>query len=118
MKTTKKDFDTFKKEFVRWQHLFGLSQYRVVFHHAVLEGRHAEITVNECGKIAVVSLSRDTCDDAVFVPAKTNARHEAIHLLLSRLSWLAGCRYLAESDLDEEEEGIVRRVESVLDQIG
>ena len=85
MKTTKADFNAFKKSFIDWQNKLGLTQYDVCFEHAVLKSLYAQITTNQMGKTATVRLNRDTGTGVVSKP-QDDAKHEAIHLLLSRLS--------------------------------
>jgi len=114
MKTTKADFRLFKETFLMWQQRLGLTQYDVVFQHVEIDGRYAEITIQQLGKLATVRLNSDTGNEYLETDVRTHAKHEAMHLLLSRLAWLGQTRYLENHDLEEEEEAIVRRLEKVL----
>lgn len=116
MKTTRKDFNLFKKTFLYWQHKLGLTHYEVIFKHEhIQEDTWADILINEDGKIATVRFNTSYGDycKAELNPARSG-RHEAIHLLINRLGWLGSCRYIETSDLNEENEAIVRRLEKVL----
>ena len=111
MKTTKADFNLFKKAFIAWQYKLGLTQYDAYFEHVFLKGLYAQIYIDQMGKSCTVRLNKEA--GPVYSP-KDHAKHEAIHLLLSRLSWLAQARYIENHDIEEEEESLVRRLEKVL----
>jgi len=116
MKTSKAYFEKFKAEFLRWQKELGLTQYRIDFFHEKLDRNYAEISPHELEKAVRVSLNTEISKDSARVddgPEK-HAKHEAIHLLLNRLVWLGGCRYIEGADLNEEWEAIVVRLEKVL----
>lgn len=117
MKTSKAYFGRFKKEFLRWQQLLGLTQYRIDFFHEKLDNLFAGMTVWEKDKIARVSLATEISKDSTNIDPgpEEHAKHEAIHLLIHRLSWLGGCRYIKDDELAEEAEAIVVRLEKVLE---
>ena len=114
MKTSKAYFERFKAEFLRLRDLFGLTQYRVTFYHVKMKDSYAALYTEEKSKIANVSLTTVIVNPKVDEGPEVHARHEAIHLLLSRLAWLGNCRFLTEDELDEEVEAIVTRLEKVL----
>ncbi len=116
MKTSKKYFERFKTEFLRWQQLFGLTQYRIDFFHEKLNCRYAEMTIWEAEKAAKVTLSTEISKSSVMVDEgpEAHAKHEVIHLLINRLSWLGSCRYITDDDLGEECEAVVTRLGKVL----
>ena len=115
MKTSKAYFERFKTEFLRWRDLLGLTQYRIVFHHIKMEDHYAGLKINEKGKLAEVSLCTVINNLAVDDGPEAHAKHEAIHLLIHRLGWLGGCRYITDDDLEEECEAVVTRLEKVLE---
>ncbi len=117
MKVSKAYFDRFKKAFTYWQERLGLTQYRVSFTHKYHPDDYAEITIQQLGKCATVLLTTELTGpsaDSKLSP-EDHAKHEAIHLLLSRLTWLGMSRYIEQQDLAEEEEAIVVRLEKVLE---
>ncbi len=114
MKTSKAYFERFKKEFLRWQKELGLTQYRIKFYHIKLDGMYAQTHTIQKGKLVNVALSTDIEEPKFDEGPESHARHEALHLLLSRLSWIAECRYIEDSDIGEEEEAIVVRLEKVI----
>ncbi len=109
MKTTAADFKIFKKAFVTWQLRLGLTQYDVYFEHVHLRRKYAELDVNQMGKCVTARLNKDPGEGHVSDPA-ADAKHEAVHLLLSRLSWLGSARYIEDNDIEEEEEAVVMRL--------
>lgn len=118
MKIPKTHFERFKKEFNRWVTIFGLTQYRVVFYFKPDKEAYASIQVNEEGKLAMVYFTNMILDfnrkDYQNNPPETHAKHEAIHLLIHRLRWLGGNRYIGSEELGEEYEAVVTRLEKVL----
>ena len=109
------DYKKFKESFLYWREKFGLTQYQIYFEHAKLNSAFANIVVDEQGKVATVKLCTENSglDAKVFNPEK-NGKHEAIHLLLHRLAWLGEQRYTASSEISDEEEAAVTRLEYVL----
>ena len=118
MKTSKAYFNRFKKEFVRWQRLLGLTQYRVDFYHEQFRdgdgSYYAKIEVFEQDKVASVSLSTEIKRPELDIGPESHARHEVLHLLLHRLMWLGEGRFIDRSDISEETEAVVVRLEKVL----
>lgn len=115
-KTSKAHFERFKAAFIEWQHKLGLTHYRASYVHKYHPENYAEITVQQLGKCATVLLTTELTGvsaDSKLTPEE-HAKHEAIHLLLSRLTWLGQARYIERDDLAEEEEAIVCRLEKVL----
>lgn len=115
-KTSKADFNKFKREFMYWVDVFGLKGYKIYFHHEPLNSSYADIDTDEAGKLADVrynSLLTDHKKKKSFGPESV-AKHEAIHLLLSRLFYLGVQRYTASGEIANEEEKLVRILEKVL----
>lgn len=112
MKTTKKEFEEFKEEFIKYQEKFGLLDWKVSFEHTSLYGdRFAEIQSCLDGRVSVVRFNtKNPCK----CNPKESAKHEAIHLLLATLSILGGYRYITSLQKEEAEEGIVRTLEKLL----
>ena len=115
MKTTKAQFSRFKQSFQMWVEAFGLKEYEIYFVHEPLVGAGATINIEEDAKAVTVAMSSDIpkVDHEHFSP-EDHAKHEAIHLLLDRIRWLGACRYISESELQEEWERLVRVLEKVL----
>jgi hypothetical protein len=111
----KRDFEIFKTEFQSHIARFNLADFRFIFQHEKLDDSWARIIINHMGRVATVSLTstppKDKLDD--YNPAR-HAKHEAIHALIGRLRWLACCRYVTESEIEEEDERLVRLLEQLL----
>ena len=93
-------------------------QYRIDFFHDLKDKEfYALMKVWEVEKCAWVALTIEISKNAAKVDEgpEAHAKHEAIHLLLHRLSWLGGCWYITDVDLAEECEAIVVRLEKVLE---
>jgi len=106
-----KDFELFKKEFIKWQKMFGLSGYTTYFKHEPLEGGFAEICINLDGMVATVTLSNQLKDkDKPFKNIKQSAKHEALHLLIGRLSENAKYRHVTIGELGECTEELVNKL--------
>lgn len=116
MKTTKADFEEFKAAFLKYADLFGLKDYQFAFRHEKLHENYAEIRQSEPSKWMVVCLSTEWKDDEsdLWVSPEHSAKHEAIHALLCRFSYLAKSRTVIPADINDEEEGIVRVLEKVI----
>ena len=120
MKTSKAYFNRFKKEFLRWQQLLGLTQYRIDFFHEPLQQTdgttyYARAEIFERDKFIKVTLTTQIVFPSIDMGPESHALHEAIHLLINRLTWLAQSRFnVTSGDIDEEAEAIVVRLEKVL----
>lgn len=91
------DLLKFKEAFVKWQKRFGLVNYKIDFKHEDLTKKVTK--ENEFGWEGIENI----------------ALHEAIHLVIERLSWLARERHVTEEEIYEEEESIVRRLQTVFE---
>ena len=119
MKVSKDNFERFKKEFIKWQKLLGLTQYRIDFFHEKLKNSYAEIYGDEMKKAFRVSLTTELDKDSSKVDGgpEKHARHEVLHLLIHRMKWLGQTRYIENLDLDEEGEAIVVRLENAIKEL-
>ncbi len=118
-KTTKAEFNRFKKAFVYWQERLGLTQYRIDFFHEKLRQNdgttyYAQAQIFEKDKFVKVSLTTEVQDKSVDEGPEAHARHEVFHLLIHRLTWLGESRFLDEYEIEDEAEAIVVRLEKVL----
>lgn len=115
-KTTEAQFNRFKKEFNRWIEKFGLKGYHVYFFHKALDGNYAEVKVNETGKVATVTygLELDGVDYQCSEGPESDAKHEALHLLLHRIGFLGTQRWTASDEIHDEAEKLVTILEKIL----
>lgn len=110
-KTTKAMFNRFKKEFNRLVPILGINGYRFDFEHVELPEAYAEVLVNQMGHCATVRYGLGTCEN--MPTPEQNAKHEAIHVLLSKLTYLGEQRYTGSSEIDDETERLVRVLERI-----
>jgi hypothetical protein len=104
MKTTKAEYESFKKEFRRLQKLFNLNDYKVVFEMSSLkkENANAQILYNTTNRTVrvIVATSHEGND------FERSAKHEVTHLLCAELSVIARGRYIQEHEIESAEEKI------------
>jgi len=112
MKTTKKNFESFKKEFNKYVGLFGLKDWDITFLHTKIDGAYADILVKADSSVATVSFNSNLCSNACKKDAKSSGKHEAIHLLLARLQCLTSIKNDYRANVESER--IVRILEKVL----
>jgi hypothetical protein len=98
MKTTKKQFELFKKTFVYWQKKFGLTDYRIDFFLEDIGSDAARIHSPHQTNTVTVILNNEIAG----IPIKQSAKHEALHLLLNNLVRYSYIRF----SVDEEEVGL------------
>ena len=115
IKTTKIQYEEFKKEFMRWIDRLGLHDWKIFFYHEKLDDVFAKIIYDNMNSAAAVKFNSEVDEeDANFMQPKISAKHEAMHLLLARLNYLAGARYICSEDINTEEERIVNILTKVV----
>lgn len=115
VKTTELDFKEFQQCFHGYQLKFGLTGYNIYFFHKEKKDAYADIVIDQSGKVVRVTFSTIWRDREVnYENINECALHECIHLLLSRLSWLGTCRFIDDSEINEEEEELVVKLSKLL----
>jgi len=110
-----RDFEAFKREFIRRQEQFGLNGYQVYFRHEPSDNSFARIDTNLSNMVATVRLNSELPDkDKPHKDPKGSAKHEAIHLLLNRLEINALSRFSTEAEIDEATEELVHKLERLI----
>jgi hypothetical protein len=115
MKTTKKDFQTFKVDFLKWTSKFGLADIHFDFVHTECTN-YAQVVGDHNQKSYVVFLSKDFTD-MIEIPKgfiKYIAYHEACECLLYRLRTIAMNREFNPEELDSEVHTVINRLEKLL----
>ena len=110
MKQTR--LESFKKYFTQYQKRFGLEGYSVYFQQCVLSDCHADITTDHYNMLATVRVNSTGSEGRKL---KDTAKHEALHLLLGEIMYLARNRYISEDILYSAEEQIVYKLEKLID---
>ena len=114
-KTTKKEFEEFKRGFNETVEILGLKGYQIYFFHEDLKKESfADITIDQEGMIAsarfnLVDRGRIHVEHTPY----GSGVHEALHLLMARLYDLTTSRYVNREEIIEAEHDIVRRLEKL-----
>ena len=116
MRTTKEDFELFKKECKKWIDFYGLKDWYVVFKHENIEGLYEGATAayfyDREARVIRIELNKTinvTQDKRANL--KIAAFHEVTELLLLRLIDFAR-EGVVSKQVDEEIHVIVRRLEN------
>jgi len=107
------EFEEFKREFITYQDLFGLSGYRVYFKHEADDKGESSIIIDTNNMIATVCLNANPpqgSEGGVAICGK----HEAIHLLLGRLMTMALSRHVTAGEILEATEEVVNKLENLI----
>lgn len=120
LKTTKKQFEIFKKECEYWVKEFGMLGWRFYFSHESLtdcyaccfwpdksEYRNFTITFNK---------DLNERDKDIFTTnfIKKVAFHEVMEAFLFRISYIGECRYIQPEEINEERHHLIRTLEKVV----
>ena len=107
-----RQFNRFKREFLGWQSALNLNEYTVNFKLKKYTDKFAEIDADADGCVATVFVSdaKDWTDKQI----DTVAKHECIHLLLTRLTELGSKRFVDEGAIDSENERVTCVLEKIL----
>ncbi len=112
-KTTQKEFQLFKKEFLYWQKTLGQMQYEIHFELGGTFNDAAASIEPDCRyKIATARLA--TTLNTNYNNIRAFAKHEAIHLFLEQLTYVARSRFVTEEEITRTDEGMVRVLERLL----
>jgi hypothetical protein len=121
VKTSKADFEYFKRRYLFHLRELGINNFEIRFMHEDADEAYATTLPSTKGMCATVTLSMDWENgDGRKVGRREldfSARHEVLHLLLCKLSELAGALY-AQGIVDGAEEEIIRTLENYLDRKG
>ena len=116
-KTTKRQFNVFKKECLKWVTPFSLGGWTIYFAHDAEECL-GSITVKVVDMIATIHFGVDWSHPNIHPPTDKNiaitAKHEMIHLLMARLVINGKCRYINIDELDESAEELTRKLEKLI----
>ncbi len=110
-----RDFDGFKREFQRYQSLFGLNDWKVYFQHGPSEEYFASLEISFTDRVATAFINTDLAGkDLPHRDVRGNAKHEALHLLLAAVEGHARARYATPNAITEAIEAAVRRLETLV----
>lgn len=115
-KTTKQDFELFKKECIKLKNKLGLNHFELVFKHKDLSKDNIDGASSEINSVGYATLTLDTeIDDKNFngnvkEEIKSSAIHEMCHILTSRLEEFAYMRNCTRQDIYDANEELVRKI--------
>jgi len=111
VKTTSAHLEGFKRDFIKYQKLLGLTGWDVSFTIKELPTSLAQIHYVGLDCMAEVFLNST-------LPSRTSlrktAKHEAIHLLLARYDYLASARHVSADELSQANEEIVVKLTELI----
>lgn len=111
-KTTKKEFELFKKECRKWIKFFGLFDWEVYYEHVELkEKAYATCHTDMLGMVATFSFNK-VVGTNIRDDIRRTAFHEVCELLISKLKIIAKCRFLSEDEITTANHEIIRRLEN------
>lgn len=92
--------------------MFSLGEYTITFERKKLTDCYAKINAEAEGCIAAVTVSdmKEWTDEMVDLVAK----HECIHLLLTRLTEIGSRRFVSQDEIDNENERVACILEKLL----
>ncbi len=110
------DFKLFQKLFKEYQKKFGLTGYKAYFKYEPFgDGNFADIDINLSDMIATVRLNSSLSDEEKsFRDIAEVAKHEALHLLMGRVTQNGKYRYISNAELGESIEELVFKLEDLI----
>jgi len=115
-KTTKAEYNRFKKSLSEWCSKLNLGCWDItVAHVKSADGTYASVSSDIDTMTAFVSFNKELpdADHGEDFPEKIG-KHEAIHILLAEYSSAACNRFMSLSELDRHEEKVVLALTKVL----
>jgi len=116
-KTTVKEFKFFQQCCHNIITKLGLTEWSIYYDMITLKDCYASCDIDADNLNVTINLSKyhhgEEDDSKIFL--KKTAIHEVIHILLAKLTKLAGNRYITEKELLSEEESIVNILEKIID---
>ena len=115
MKTSKKDYELFKKEFKKWQDILSLKSWEIYCVHGDTDNDcRAQLLVDQKARLATVYLAEEwEADGITDLLIKKTAFHEVCELFLYDITIMLGC-FFASAVVEEEIHKIIKTLESSL----
>ena len=115
MKTSKQDFEFFKKECEKWVDRFKLDDWKVVYDHEKIGDAFAETHLNiDHHKVNIVFNTFN--EDQIYnrEDMAETAKHEVIHILLGNLTEYANSRFVLPTDIIKATEGLIQKLLKII----
>lgn len=112
MKTTKQDFELFKKECDRWLVKLNLDDLEINYYHddPWSDNADASVSVDYKYRRADIRFSVNRIPEDI----KMLAKHEVLHLLVGEMKDLAQDRYVIQDEIVKADERLIRKLEKLL----
>lgn len=116
MKTTKAEFELFKKRCYHWQQRLSLNNWAVYFEHMNTKDAYAKTHWSTTQMAATIQfcVNWDKTRPKNDAEIDRLALHEISHILLAPLVSEANWRFTSEDAIDSAEHAIVRALENIL----
>ena len=112
MKLKKKHFDIFTKTCEKWAKIYGLLDWDIIYYFDYDFGNAARCSVNHDGRVAWITLNRDT--ELTVAQVKQFAFHEMTELLLAELQWLMEERFIDQAEINTSRHRVINVLQKVL----
>ena len=113
-KTTKKDFELFKKECEKWIEIIGLKDWHIWYEHGGTdEGNIAEFITDSAGRACSIWFADEISGDKTDYDVKSTAFHEIIEIYMIDLRNMA-LESCSRERVDSATHRVVRMLENVL----
>jgi len=115
-KTTKKDFEFFKDETLKWLRTYGLNDWLIEITHEApdIEGSRATTAGTLAHKYISIKFNPKWDIMPCKIKLKEAAFHEATEVLLIRFAILADCRFATERELTEARHSIIQTLYNIM----
>lgn len=116
MKTSKKDFELFKKECAKWLKYFGMTDWKAYYSHEYVNGGFACCKVEGIeGRNVVFCLSTDV-GNRKDLDIPMTAFHEVWELILWPMEYIGTCRYTQPEEIRVARHAVIRMMENTVYQ--
>jgi len=115
MKITKKHFELFEKACNDYLKLFKINDYKIWIEKKSIRNADTQAAISLSGNVTfTINTDIDFGNRNIEDEIDELAKHEVIHCLIGRLSGLARVRWCSESEFNDEEEHLVRKLTKLL----
>ena len=115
MKTTQKDFETFKQYCEEWRQKLGVCDWSIHYAHDDSEGTYARTFWKLTDMVSTIQFGKHWDDLRPKTDHEINkvALHEVLHLVMAPLTAEAGARFTTQDAIDLAEHRIIRQLENL-----
>jgi hypothetical protein len=119
IRTTKAQFQQFKRDFMRYVKLYGLIEWRFDIVHADCGNAYSTVNANSPGKVVTVCFNTVWCDRSGLpltrASIRATARHEANEMLVSDICDLIETPFKTRDQVEATRHALVRRLDNIIE---